>query len=58
MAIHPSKKHKSPMLHKSGKPRLKPLNVNQLTEMLGKTQRHKEKAKITREISRKQKVVA
>ena len=46
MAIHPSKKHKSPMLHKSGKPRLKPLNVNQLTELLGKTQRHKEKAKI------------
>jgi hypothetical protein len=58
MATHPGKKHKNSMLHKSGKPRLKPMNIGQLTALLDKTQRHKEKAKITREIARKQKVVA
>ena len=53
--IHPSKRHNNPLLYKSGKPRLRPLNVSQLTALLGKTQVKKEKCKIEREIARKTK---
>ena len=52
--IHPSKRHNNPMQYKSGKPRLRPLNIAQLTTLVEKTQTKKEKAKITREIARKQ----
>ena len=51
--VHPSKRHNNPMLYKSGKPRLRPLNVKQLTALLDKTSVKKEQAKITRELARK-----
>lgn len=51
--VHPSKRHNNPLLYKSGKPRLRPLNVTQLTALLDKTSRKKEKAKIARELARK-----
>ena len=53
--VHPSKRHNNPMVYKNGKPRLRPLNVKQLTELLGKTQGRKNQAKIEREIVRKTK---
>jgi hypothetical protein len=53
--VHPSRRHNNPMLYKSGKPRLRPLNVKQLSELLNKTQVKKEKCKIEREIARKTK---
>ena len=52
--VHPSKRHNHPLQYKSGKPRLRPLNIRQLTELVGKTQRKKDKSKITKEIARKQ----
>ena len=52
--VHPGKRKGNPMLYKNGKPRLRPLNVTQLTALIDKTQRKKDKAKITREIARKQ----
>jgi hypothetical protein len=51
--VHKSKRHNNPMAYKSGKPRLRPLNVKQLTELVEKTQSKKEKSKITREIARR-----
>ena len=54
-AVHKSKRHNNPMVYKSGKPRLRPLNVKQLTELLGKTQGRKNQSKIEREIARKTK---
>ena len=51
--VHPGKRHNNPLQHKSGKTRLRPLNIAQLTELVGKTQRKKDKSKISREISRK-----
>ena len=53
--IHPSKRHNNPMVYKSGKPRLRTLNVTQLTALVDKTQVKKEKSKITREIARRSK---
>ena len=53
--VHKSKRHNNPMAYKSGKPRLRPLNVKQLNELLAKTQMKKEKCKIEREIARKTK---
>lgn len=53
--VHKSKRHNNPMTYKSGKPRLRPLNVTQLTALLDKTQVKKEKSKITREIARRSK---
>jgi hypothetical protein len=53
--VHPSKRHNNPMVYKSGKPRLRPLNVKQLTALLDKTQVKKEKCKIEREIARRTK---
>jgi hypothetical protein len=53
--IHPSKRHNNPMLYKSGKPRLRTLNVTQLNALIEKTQVKKEKSKITREIARRTK---
>ncbi len=52
--VHPGKRKGDPMLTRNGKPRLGPLNVAQLTAMLDKTQRNKDKAKLSREIVRKQ----
>jgi hypothetical protein len=52
--VHPGKRHNNPMLYKNGKTRLRPLNITQLTALVDKTQRKKDKAKISREIARKQ----
>ena len=52
--VHPGKRKGDPMLTRNGKPRLGPLNIAQLTAMLDKTQRKKDKAKLSREIVRKQ----
>jgi hypothetical protein len=52
--VHPGKRKGNPMLYKNGKPRLRPLNITQLTALADKTQRKKDKSKITREITRKQ----
>jgi len=52
--VHPGKRHNNPMQYKNGKPRLRPLNILQLTALIDKTQRKKDKAKITRELARKQ----
>ena len=52
--IHPSKRHNNPLQYKSGKPRLRPLNIAQLTALIDKTQRKKDKSKISKEIARKQ----
>lgn len=51
--IHPSKRHNHPLQYKSGKPRLRPLNIAQLTALIDKTQSKKDKAKINREISKR-----
>jgi hypothetical protein len=51
--VHKSKRHNNPMAYKSGKPRLRPLNVKQLTDLLNKTSAKKEKCKIEREIARR-----
>ena len=53
--VHPSRRHKNPMTYKSGKPRLRTLNVTQLNALVEKTQVKKEKSKITREIARRTK---
>ena len=52
--VHPGKRHNNPLQYKSGKPRLRPLNITQLTVLIDKTQRKKDKSKISREIARKQ----
>ena len=52
--VHPGKRKANPMLTRNGKTRLGPLNVAQLTAMLDKTQRKKDKAKISKEIARRQ----
>jgi len=41
------------MTYKSGKPRLRTLNIDQLTTLVAKTAVKKEKSKIQREISRR-----
>ena len=51
--VHPSKRHNNPMTYKSGKPRLRGLNVNQLTGLLNKTQTKKERAKIVKQMERR-----
>ena len=53
--VHKSKRHKNPMVYKSGKPRLRTLNVTQLNALVEKTQVKKEKSKITRELARRTK---
>ena len=52
--VHPGKRHNNPLQYNSGKPRLRPLNIAQLTALADKTQRKKDKSKISKEISRKQ----
>ena len=52
-AQHKSRRHNNPMTYKSGKPRLRTLNVEQLTALVEKTAAKKEKSKIQREISRR-----
>jgi hypothetical protein len=51
--VHPSKRHNNPMTYKSGKPRLRTLNVKQLTALVAKTQVKKEASKIKRELLRR-----
>jgi hypothetical protein len=53
--VHKSRRHNNPMVYKSGKPRLRTLNITQLTALVDKTQVKKEKSKITREIARRTK---
>ena len=53
--VHKSRRHNNPMAYKSGKPRLRTLNVKQLEELKNKTQGNKNIAKIQREISRRTK---
>jgi hypothetical protein len=52
--VQPGKRKGDPMLTRNGKPRLGPLNITQLTALADKTQRKKDKSKISREIARKQ----
>ena len=52
--VHPGKRHNNPLQYKSGKTRLRPLNITQLTALIDKTQRKKDKSKISKEIARKQ----
>lgn len=53
--VHKSRRHNNPMAYKSGKPRLRPLNLTQLSALLEKTQGRKNQAKIEREITRRSK---
>jgi hypothetical protein len=53
--IHPGKKKSSPMVTKTGKPKLGHLNFTQLEELLNKTTKPKEKVKIQNHITRKTK---
>jgi hypothetical protein len=46
----------NPMLTKNGKARLGPLNIEQLNKLIESTQKRKVKAKIGREILRKEKM--
>lgn len=48
--VHPGKRRADPMMTKNGRPRLKPLNITQLTTMLEKTQLKKIKRKIINRI--------
>ena len=52
--VHPGKRKGDPMMTRNGKPRLRPLNITQLTALIDKTQRKKDKSKISKEIARKQ----
>jgi len=52
--VHPGRRKANPMLTRNGKPRLGPLNLKQLEDLKEKTQQKKTKAKIAREISRRQ----
>ena len=53
--VHKSKRHNNPMVYKSGKPRLRTLNLKQLQELKNKTQGNKNVTKIQREITRRTK---
>ena len=56
--VHPGKRKANPMLTRNGKPRLGSLNLKQLEELKEKTQQKKNKAKISKEISRRQALLA
>lgn len=51
--VHPSRRHNNPDLYKNGKPRLRPLSVKRLADLLDKTQGNKNREKIIREMRRK-----
>ena len=53
--IHPGRRKANPMMTKNGKPRLGPLNMKQLSDLLEKTSAKKVKAKIQRYILKKKK---
>jgi hypothetical protein len=55
--IHPGRRKANPMTTKNGKPKLGPLNMKQLSDLLEKTSAKKVKAKIQRYILRKTKLV-
>lgn len=50
-------KKANPMLTKNGKNKLGPLNINQLRDLIEKSQRNKDKAKYQRELIRKEKLL-
>jgi len=50
-------KKANPMQTRTGKPRLGPLNINQLETLFEKTAQKKNKAKIRNEIARKQAMI-
>ncbi len=52
--VHPGRRKANPMLTRNGKPRLGPLNLQQLEELREKTPQKKNKARISREIARRQ----
>ena len=52
--VHPGKRKANPMMTRNGKTRLGPLNLKQVEELKEKTQQKKTKAKISREIARRQ----
>lgn len=54
--IHPGRRKANPMMTKNGKPRLGPLNMKQLTDLLEKTSAKKIKAKIQRYIQKRMKI--
>lgn len=54
--IHPGRRKANPMITKSGKTKLGPLNLKQLTELLEKTSAKKVKAKIQRYILKRTKL--
>lgn len=56
--LHPSRRHADPMKTRNGKDRLGPLNIQQLQILAEKAQRGKDRAKILREIFRKQAILA
>ena len=56
--VHPGRRKANPMLTRNGKPRLGPLNLKQLKDLIEKTQQKKNKAKISREIARRQVLLA
>ena len=51
--VHPGRRKGNPMLTRNGKPRLGPLNIKQLEELREKMQQKKNKAKISREITKR-----
>lgn len=51
--VHPGKRKANPMFTKNGKPRLGPLNVKQLADLLEKTTLKKVRAKIINEMRKK-----
>jgi hypothetical protein len=53
--VHPSRRRNNPMAYKSGKPRLRTLNVTQLVALVAKTSIKKEKSKIERELLKRTK---
>lgn len=56
--LHPSRRHRDPMKTKNGKDRLKPLTIQQLTAMAEKTVRNRDRARVLKEIMRKQTILS
>jgi len=52
--IHPSKRKADPMQTRNGKPRLGPLNIQQLEQLVEKSKRGRDRAKYLKELFRKQ----
>lgn len=52
--IHPSKRHNKPMLTHNGRPKYKAFTIKQLEDALTKAEAGKKRAKIMKELHRKQ----